>query len=273
MSVWDTYGARIEAHGGSKRGTDLKRAARTLRMRVPDSLSYHTVTVFDCEHGYNIDSDEVRNGAQYQNVAIINTDNLDEKLMHSLPGEDIRLGSLVEWMDNHWLVTERDANTTLYTRTKLKQCNYLLRWVSADDHRIYEQWCVVEDGTKYLTGELEDRHYIVSRGDSRISLMIAKTDKTVLFNRQNRFLIDEPQSSRLIAYTLSKPLKLGGVFNGEGVYKFVLQEVQSTDDDNHDLRIADYYRFFPNSVAVEPGNPEVIDPAHLTDENGRRVWL
>ena len=86
-------------------------------------------------------------GSFQQNVAIINSDNLNEKYIFSLPDEDIRHGDLIEWMDNHWLVTERDANTTVYTRAKLLQCNYLLKWVS-EDHIVHEQWCVIEDGTK-----------------------------------------------------------------------------------------------------------------------------
>lgn len=270
--MWDSYEERVSVHGGSKRGATLKREVHLLNTRVPDSLSYHTVTVFDCDHGYNIDDEDVRDAAYEQNVAIINSDNLNEKKLHTLPGESMYEGSLIEWMGNHWLVTERDANNTIYTTTKLLQCNYLLRWVSDDDHKVYEQWCVVEDGTKYLTGELEDRHYIVSRGDSRLQMTIAITDKTKKFNRTHRFLIDDPSSPTKMAYTLSKPFRLGGSYNGMGVYKFVLQEVQSTDDDNHELRIADYYKYYPKDVTVDVGSPEVIDP-HTTDEHGRKVWL
>lgn len=150
MSAWDTYEGRLIAHGTTKRGATLQREVRRLNMRVPDSLSYHTVTVFDKDHGYNIDSDEIRAGAYEQNVAIINSDNLNEKKLHTLPGEDMKAGNLIEWMDNHWLVTEKDANTTIYTTVKLLQCNYLLRWVSEDDHKVYEQWCEIIDGTKLL---------------------------------------------------------------------------------------------------------------------------
>ena len=53
----------------------------------------------------------------------------------------------MHWMDNYWLITERDADTTVYTRAKMIQCNHLLKWVS-DDNTIHEQWCIIEDGTK-----------------------------------------------------------------------------------------------------------------------------
>ena len=100
-----------------------------------------------------------------------------------------------------------------------------------------------------LTGEFENRDFVATRGDSRIAVTIARNSQTINLNRKNRFLIDDPETEHKLAYTLSKPLKLGGVFNNQGVYKFVLQEVSATDDDNHELGIADYYKYFPRSEA------------------------
>lgn len=153
--VWELYQSRLKVRGESKRDAILKREKRTLLNKLPDSLSYHNVKIFDRDHGYNITDERMLSCAHNQNVAIINSDNLDEKYIYSLPDEDIEHGSLIEWMDNYWIVNERDANTTVYTRAKLLQCNYLLKWVS-DEGKIIEQWCMVEDGTKYLTGEYED---------------------------------------------------------------------------------------------------------------------
>ncbi len=240
MGGWDTYKNRIDVKGGSKRGTALKREIRMINNKLQDSLSYQTVKIDDV----------------FQDVAIIDSDNLNEKTIISLPGEDIGHGGLVSWMDNYWLVTERDANTTIHTKAKMIQCNHLLRWVS-DDDVIHEQWCIIEDGTKYLTGELEDRNYIVTRGDSRIAMIIARNLDTVKFNRENRFLIDDPESGHKLAYLLTKPLKLGGTFNNKGVFKFVLQEVTATSDDNHEMGIADYYKHFPKDTSDEMTNSDV----------------
>lgn len=146
MSVWDNYQTRKSVSGITKRDSVLRREIRTLNNKLPDSLSYHTVSIFPAEDGYDLDRfDDISRFAQ--NVAIINTDNLNEKFIYSLPGDDIEHGSLVYWMDNYWLVVERDANTTVYTKAKLLQCNHLLKWVG-DDHIVHEQWSVVEDGTK-----------------------------------------------------------------------------------------------------------------------------
>ena len=265
MSIWNVYANRIDAHGGSKRGAAMQREVRMINRKLPDNFSYQTVTMYDQAHGYNIMEKGPEFAGVERQLAIINSDNLNEKTIFSMPGEDIENGSLIHWMDNYWIVSERDANTTLYTRAKVVQCNYLLRWVS-DDSNVYEQWCVIEDGTKYLTGEYEDRNFVVTRGDSRISMMIARNDITSkFFDRDMRFLIDDEASPLKLAYLLTKPLKVGWNYGGYGVYKFVLQEVNTTEDDNQDLMIADYYKYFPRDG--------YDDSATEPPTNGKKVWL
>lgn len=251
MGVWDLYQSRINAKGNTKRDAALRREVRMLNNKFPDSLSYHSVTI-----------DEVE-----RRVEIIDTDNLNIKYIHSFPGEDIDCGALIYWMDYYWLVTERDANSEINTRAKMRQCNYLLKWVN-DKNEICGQWCIVEDGTKYLTGEYEDRNFVVTRGDSRIALIISRNDETVKLGRDHRFLIDDLDSNQQIAYALTKPLKVGQVYNGKGVFGFVLQEVQTTNDDNLELGIADYYKHFNAD-----GTPVADSEGGNASETGKKVWF
>ena len=284
MSVWNVYDERNETRGQTRRETVLRREIERLTRRVPDSLSYHNVELFDSAHGYDIVSnvegesaaDNPINTPIAKDVAIINTDNLNEKFICTFPGDDIEHGSLVHWMDNYWLVTERDANITLYTKSKMVQCNHLLRWVDAIG-ATHEQWCIIEDGTKYLTGEYEDRLFVTTRGDSRIAMTIARNEYTKNFTRACRFLIDDPESPIKLAYALTKPLKLGWSFNNKGCYKFVLQEVNSTSDDNIELGIADYYKYHQRTNSNVPddsnGNSQVGASPAPTGDTGRGNWL
>ena len=256
MSVWDNYANRIATRGETKHDTVYRREFKTIHTKLPDNLSYQTVTVYEPEYGYNITESDMSSKAFTQKVAIINSDNLNEKYVYSLPGEDIGHGDLIEWMGNRWLVTEKDANTTMYTKAIMIQCNHLLKWVSVDD-TVIEQWCIIEDGTKYLTGEYEDKYFIVTRGDSRIAMTIARNSETVKFNRENRFLIDDPDSPIKLAYLL-----LGWSFNQNGCYKFVLQEVNGTDYDDKERGIADYYKHFPKETGTDN------EPT-----GGKKVWL
>lgn len=259
MSVWDTYQSRIETRGETKRKSALIREQRNLLHKMKDSLSFHTAIV-DGEH---------------RCVSIINSDNLNEKLMLSLPGEDFDCGSYVEWADNHWLISEKDANNEIYTKVKLLQCNFLLRWVD-NKNIIHEQWCIIEDGTKYLTGEYEYGNLVLTRGDSRIAMTIGRNNDTAQFGREQRFLIDDPASDDKLAYFLTKPLKVGKTYNNSGVYSFVLQETVSTENDNMELGIADYYKHFPNEKQNgkdDPGASGGSDDPSSSDGNGKKVWL
>ncbi len=132
MGTWDEFEERMTVRGLTRRGSSLTREQRMLSDKLRHSLSFHK--------GVTVDGET-------QDVAIINSDNLDIKFIYALPGEDIRHGAYVEWMKNVWLVIEKDYNTEVYTKAKMQQCNYLLKWVD-DDNVIHEQWCVVEDGTK-----------------------------------------------------------------------------------------------------------------------------
>lgn len=158
--IWATYQDRMAVHGTTAYDASKISEVRYINMHLPDNLSYQTVEIYPCAYGYNIDSSEIQQYKMVQNIAVINSDNLNEKTVCALPSEDIELGSLIFWMDNYWLVCERDANTTLYTKATAIQCNHLLKWIT-DDDEIMSQWCVVEDGTKYLTGEEEDYPKIV----------------------------------------------------------------------------------------------------------------
>lgn len=280
--IWDSYTARMNAFGTTKRETTFNREQHMLSSKLPDTLSFHTAII---------------DGVSRE-IVIHNSDNLNEKTIFSVSPNILHGGGDVYWMNNHWIITELDANHEVYTKAKMIQCNYMLKWINKSGN-IVQQWCVIEDGTKYLTGEFEDRNFIVTRGDSRIAMTIARTEDTLEFNRKTRFLVGDPEAGQLLAYTLSKPLKVGWVYNNEGVYKFVLQEVASEDDDNHILGIAnssktselDSYVIYcvlgennthdvlitePEEVSQEPNSSD--DSGDDTTPNcntqgGKRVWL
>lgn len=131
MSVWDKYSSRMEISGTTRRDETKKNAQRRLKNRNKESLSFQNVIIDDVE----------------RQATIIDSDNLNEKTILSTVGEDIKCGAMIEWANYHWIVKERDAHDEIYTRAKMLQCNYLLRWID-DNAVIHEQWCVIEDGTK-----------------------------------------------------------------------------------------------------------------------------
>ena len=132
-NAWGNYRSRTVVRGDTRRETALERERRYLKSKVPNSLDYNIAIVDGVE----------------QRLAIIDSDNYDQKTICSMPGEDIRCGARVDWAGQHWLVITKDAKTELRTRCIMLQCNYLLRFVGYDGS-IQERWCYIEDGTKLI---------------------------------------------------------------------------------------------------------------------------
>ena len=128
---WCAYDARSRIRGETRREAALIQEKRDLNNMLRNNLSYQLAVVDD----------------EDREVMIVNTDLLNTKHIYSMPEEDIRHGAMVEWMENHWLVTEKDYSNEIYTKATMVQCNYLLYWVD-DSNVVKSQWCIIEDGTK-----------------------------------------------------------------------------------------------------------------------------
>ena len=229
-SAWDQYRQRREALGATKRDMWLITTRETERRRMLDSLSCRQVQINDVD----------------QTVCIVHTADFDKKKIFSLPGEHLEHGSIVTFADNKWLITEMDADNIIYDKAIMQQCNHILRWIGKDG-TIKEKWCHVADGTKYLIGE--KTREVLTIGDARIAVTVGKDEDTVELERGLRFLIDDTDSEACLAYQITKPNKLYNVFNGKGVFRFILNEVQLTDFDNKELRIADYTKWKPSMAS------------------------
>lgn len=221
MSVWDAYRDRLEQIGNTRRDMLVVQAREKFTRQIQESPSCRLVLV-DGEEQYLSITHHAESG--YKKIA-------------ALPGYGLKHGGLVDFAKNKWLITEVDADDQVYQKGVMRQCNHILRWISSTGE-LREKWCVVEDGTKYLIGE-KTREFLTI-GDGRMAVTIGKDPETIELCRGLRFLIDDEDSEFVTAYQITKSNKLFNVYNGEGVFRFILNEVQLTDNDNTELRIADY---------------------------------
>lgn len=234
-SPFDDYLTRMELHGTTKREAVKTRAADYLTRRLPGSLSYKEVEI----------------EGRIVPLTVLSTEDSDIKKVLSMPGEILPHGELVYWADNYWLITEVDPDDELYSKGKMQQCNFLLKW-KKENGDIVERWSIVEDGTKYLIGETSQAMMTV--GNARIAVTVGRDDETVNINRGMRFIIDDPDTSESLAYQVTKPNKMFNVYNGKGVIRFIMNEVSSTELDNMELRIADYYSPTGKPIAGPPAD-------------------
>ena len=247
MNVWDTYNARLVVNGNARREHALTRTQGYINRKLSSSLSYQSITINNIP----------------QKASITNTEELNIKTICALPGESLLHGGIVDWKENKWIITEIDAHNEVYEKGTMQQCNHLLRWRDSFGN-IIEKWSIVEDGTKYLIGEKQED--IISVGDARIAVTVPKDSDTVNLKRGNRFLIDDVDTSEVIAYQITKPNRLYNIFNNKGIFRYILKEVNHTDNDNLELRVADYYQ--PSMNTATDSYPDIID-----NNDEKKVWI
>lgn len=254
MGVWATYEARFapdDPNMDPARNSALDHIRSRMQRKITTSLSYKRV---QC-------------GGRDIQLAIIDTTNdLSTKKIFSMPGEDLPHGSIIEWENSHWLVTEVGVGNDLCQKGKMRRCNYYLKWINSKGN-IVGRWCVVEDGTKYLIGERQEDMLAV--GDARMSVTIGKDSETVRINRGRRFLIDDMGSEEVLAYEVTKPNKMFNVFNGKGVFRFIMGESEVTDLDNTEERIADYYGWKPKEAEPVPDTKKDIPFEDMISKAGQ----
>lgn len=270
MGIWDRYETRIGASGNTtddpQRISALGQITSRTQRKITASLSYKRVRI----------------GGEERQIAVVDEQAFDTKKIFSLPGEELPHGSLVEWADSLWLITELNAHRKPYSEGRMRRCNYNLKWID-DNGNILSRWCIVEDGTKYLIGERAED--IITIGDARMAVTIGKDKDTSKLNRGKRFLIDDMDSSEVLAFEITKPNKFFNVYNGKGVFRFIMGEVNLTDDDNKELRIADYYNWKPKTQRPKPDTKvdvpfeKIVSDAIEKKENmpdeieRKKVWL
>lgn len=270
MSAWETYEARLGVYnspaGDPKREVALQRFQFRLQRKITASLSYHKAVIDGME----------------QKIAVRHQSEYHIKKIYAMPGEALRHGAIVQWANTIWMITEVDPNTEALTQAIMERCNYLLKWIDRDGH-VIQKHCIVSDGTKYLIGEKSED--IMTIGDARIAITISKDDDTMKLNRGQRFLVDDPDADEVLAYQITKPNKFYNMYDGKGVYRFILNEVNVTDNDNIDERIADYYSWKPkpehavSDVQTGATVEEIVSAAKKHQQESmdtvheRTVWL
>lgn len=232
----DTHKARLNIKGKTQRDRNIAGLKSDIYDLLPDNPSFKTVQVTE------------PNGtkAEERTMAILASDDMDIKFIKTMPDETIKCGSIIDWQDAKWLVTVVDPDYEVYQPAQMQRCNYVIRF-SGENGEDVERNCIIRDVTKYLIGEHPDK--MITVGSSRMSVTIAKDDQTIYLHRGTRFLIDDPDATETIAYEITKSDRVTGVFDGYGVYKFLVCEASLLEtDDTSDMQ--------PDNTPYQPGTGE-----------------
>ena len=174
-----------------------------------------------------------------------------EKKFWTYPGEEVRLGDVVDCYNCKWLITEIDPNDEICVTGKMEQCNREICWQNPHTREIIYSWVTMT--RPYYSNLNEGQQITMSKRMYKIQ--IPYNEETALFDNGKRFMLEvidgEPKTYRITSVDIStERFQMHGTLQGFIVLQ-VEQDQYNELVDNAELMICDY---------ISPEEPEVNNP-------------
>lgn len=228
-------------NGWAKRERDTNRGRNTISRKAPQHVSFHSVFVDGVEMMANI----------------ISTTILTKKTMVTMPGDTFYLGQIVEWNDAHWIVVEKDIDSTMDDRGVIELCNTKLRWQNHHTGEIVERWAIIDK--PYFSNLSENKRMTISQ--RKFNIQMPYDEETALIDIGKRLMpeiIDgKPKTYRITSVdTLTDRYKIGDKLYGCLILDYE-QDQYNAETDNKELMICDYIDF--RQMPEPPSNELYIE--------------
>lgn len=234
------YREMLDLNGSTQRDRIINKSVHDQNKLAPMSPSYKDVTIDDVPRKLNIISSTVMN----------------QKIIHTLPGEDFAIGSIVYWSKSHWLITERDAEDEITVRGRIQICQKQITWQDDNTYEIRSLWATVEK--PYYSNLEENKTLSYSTREFRIQMPFDEYSANL--NIGKRLMLE-------IVNGMPKTYRITSIdqmtsridYNGEqvGFLSFnVEQDLYNPDTDNAEKMICDYVPI--DDTEEDP--PEIVYP-------------
>lgn len=234
------YREMLDLNGSTQRDRIINKSVHDQNKLAPVSPSYKDVTIDDVPRKLNIISSTVMN----------------QKIIHTLPGEDFAIGSIVYWSKSHWLITERDAEDEITVRGRIQICQKQITWQDDNTYEIRSLWATVEK--PYYSNLEENKTLSYSTREFRIQMPFDEYSANL--NIDKRLMLE-------IVNGMPKTYRITSIdqmtsridYNGEqvGFLSFnVEQDLYNPDTDNAEKMICDYVPI--DDTEEDP--PEIVYP-------------
>lgn len=234
------YREMLNLNGPTQRDRIINKSVHDQNKLAPVSPSYKDVTIDDVPRKLNIISSTVMN----------------QKIIHTLPGEDFAIGSIVYWSKSHWLITERDAEDEITVRGRIQICQKQITWQDDNTYEIRSLWATVEK--PYYSNLEENKTLSYSTREFRIQMPFDEYSANL--NIGKRLMLE-------IVNGMPKTYRITSIdqmtsridYNGEqvGFLSFnVEQDLYNPDTDNAEKMICDYVPI--DDTEEDP--PEIVYP-------------
>lgn len=196
--------------------------------------------------------DTLVNGTPQRLIVSQNKSVVTEKKFWTYPGEQVRLGDVVDCYNCKWLITEIDPNNEITITGKMEQCNREICWQNPYTKEIVYQWVTLS--RPYYSNLTEGQQITMSKRMYKIQ--IAYNEETALFDNGKRFMLEvidgEPKTYQITSVDIStERYQMHGTLQGFIVLQ-VEQDQYNEHTDNAELMVCDY---------ISPDEPETDKPA------------
>lgn len=243
---WSLYDSLLTVKGETRRDRAIFETKRSISKRAVRSPSYKDVLV----------------DGEPQKLVITSSTEKYHKKINALPDEKIYMGSIVEWNNSHFIITDTDVEDEVYQSGDMYRCNVYLKWQN-EKGEIVGRYGFSEDISQFASGEIEAK---VMMGIEQIFVIKFPCDEeTIKLRRDKRFLMDivtdEPNAYILTGRNvISGNWTAGDItdkeFDGrDKILTLTFSQTQLSEKDNCELMIADYVD--PSSIGeqiVSQGN-------------------
>ena len=148
------------------------------------------------------------------------------------------MGDIVECYGAHWIITQKDPNTDIFSRGLMELCTTTLRWQNPETLDIIERWVFVKN--PYSTNIKESSTLTTLNG--KYEVYVTKDEETLAVAPDKRFIMGTA-GGKPLAYKLTFPDIHAETFDGQGQGIIVWNLVSDEDirpEDNLELMVADY---------------------------------
>lgn len=239
MINWTLYETRLTLDGNTQRDRLINKEKYQISHNIINHPSYKTVLI-----------NEVSDG-----IIIINTDDSKTKNYNAMPNKTYPIGSLIDYANGKWLITDINADSEVYQTGIIKQCNHLLRFQN-NTSTIVECWGILEKPQASLT---ESREVTVL--SSKLKLTLPYNNDTRKIHIDKRLFIetrfDENGKEIAVVYKVNNIINSISDYGNGKLLEITLEEVGSSTSDSLTEKIADYIA--PDTPSV----PQTPDPVLL----------
>ena len=236
----ELYKNRLRAQGGSTSNALIQNSNAIMNQAFCNSTAYKVAVIngekvdvrFYVGSSVNIDSDEPDYQLQFR------------------PNVRYDIGTFVDIPNNFneyedWMIV-MGSNDVMFPKYRILKCNYTLRWIG-ENKEIYEQRAVLKSRNSYSSG-IWSNNFMVTL-DNQIQIWLPSTALTQTIEYNRRFLITY-NKLHPVSYKVTKVEDA----IARGLTKLTLLQDEVGNEDNLDLMIADYYKYYPK---VESSTPQV----------------